>query len=232
MGSFRSRLRDGGPSVGSFDPVPEAQTVISGWRTVNNRQPPHRSLGRRPSAAHAVGPTTRTSAKPARRSERPDRQTGVVAGLRLIAEMLQSSCCWARTRSRTVPDGTGRVGGRPAGARSIVSGRSARHAPRHATPGTAAAAPQCPASADHASRRRAVITPVFIPTRFRPPKNRTCSIAIARWQPSTSPKRTGCGGACQTCRTQSPDRRSKNHNSFQTGRCRGSDWSISSAAAG
>ena len=46
--SFGSRARDEVLSVEAFDPVLEAQTVITDWRTIYNHRRPHSSLGWRP----------------------------------------------------------------------------------------------------------------------------------------------------------------------------------------
>jgi hypothetical protein len=74
--SFGSRVRDEVLSVEAFDSVLETQTVITDWRTIDNHRRPHSSPGWRPPAAYAASLTTNKPEKPARLSQRPDRQTG------------------------------------------------------------------------------------------------------------------------------------------------------------
>jgi transposase InsO family protein len=64
--SFGSRVRDEVLSAEAFDPVLEAQTVITDWRTIYNHRQPHNSLGWRRSAAYVASLTTNKSEKPAR----------------------------------------------------------------------------------------------------------------------------------------------------------------------
>jgi transposase InsO family protein len=66
--SFGSRVRDEVLSVEAFDSVPEAQTVITDWKTIYNHRRPHSSLGWRPPGAYAASLTTNKSEKPARLS--------------------------------------------------------------------------------------------------------------------------------------------------------------------
>jgi Integrase core domain len=74
--SFGSRVQDEVLSVEAFDSVLEAQTVITNWRTIYNHRRPRSSLGWRLPAGYAASLTTNKSEKPARLSQRPDRQTG------------------------------------------------------------------------------------------------------------------------------------------------------------
>jgi hypothetical protein len=74
--SSGSRVRDEVLAAESFDPVLEAQTVITDWRTIDHHRQPHSSPGWRPPAAYAASLTTNKPEKPARLSQRPDRQTG------------------------------------------------------------------------------------------------------------------------------------------------------------
>ena len=76
VGLFGSRVRDEVLSVEAFDSVLGAQTVVSDPRTISNHLRPHSSLGWRPPGAYAARLTTNKSEEPARRSKRPDRQTG------------------------------------------------------------------------------------------------------------------------------------------------------------
>jgi putative transposase len=66
--SFGSRVRDEVLSAGAFGSVPEAQTVITDWRTIDNHRRPHSSPGWRPPAADAASLTTNKPEKPARLS--------------------------------------------------------------------------------------------------------------------------------------------------------------------